>query len=96
VVDGRRARVTAGDQLADGRAVRVLTVVAQRSRQSPVPGAGFPLRGTGVAAVLDRVGGAGGTGELPRSTTASCATGGPIGEGRGRGEMRKSRSISSE
>ena len=43
------------DQLADGRAFRVLTVVDQWSRQSPMLEAGFSLRGTEVAAALDRV-----------------------------------------
>ncbi len=60
------------DQLADGRAFRILTVVDQWSRQSPMLEAGFSLRGTDVAAALDRVRGAGGTGGagvLPRSIT---------------------------
>jgi putative transposase len=65
------------DQLADGRAFRVLTVVDQWSRQSPMLEAGLSLRGTDVAAALDRVrgaGGAGGTGTLPRSITVDHGT----------------------
>lgn len=57
------------DQLADGRAFRVLTVVDQWSRQSPILEAGFSLRGSDVAAALDRVLAAGGAGVLPRSIT---------------------------
>ena len=43
------------DQLADGRPFRVLTVVDQWSRQSPMLEAGLSLRGTDVTAALDRV-----------------------------------------
>ena len=54
------------DQLADGRAFRVLTVVDQWSRQSPMLEAGFSLRGGDVASALDRVLA---TGAKPRSIT---------------------------
>ena len=43
------------DQPADGRAFRVVTVVDQWSRRSPIPEAGFSRRGSAVAAVLDRM-----------------------------------------
>jgi len=42
------------DQLADGRAFRVFTVVDQWSRQSPVLEVGFRMNGGTVAAALDR------------------------------------------
>jgi putative transposase len=59
------------DQLADGRPFRVLTVVDQWSRESPMLEAGFSLRGTDVAAALDRVLAAGAT---PRSITVDHGT----------------------
>ncbi len=59
------------DQLADGRAFRVLTVVDQWSRQSPILEAGFSLRGSDVAAALDRVLA---TGISPRSITVDHGT----------------------
>jgi putative transposase len=59
------------DQLADGRAFRVLTVVDQWSRQSPILEAGFSLRGSDVAAALDRVLA---TGSKPRSITLDHGT----------------------
>ncbi|MEQ4617140.1 MAG: IS3 family transposase, partial [Corticimicrobacter sp.] len=43
------------DQLADGRAFRVLTVVDNWSRESPVLEAGFRLTGDSVVQVLERV-----------------------------------------
>jgi putative transposase len=42
------------DQLADGRAFRVFTVVDQWSRQSPILEVGFRMNGGTVAAALDR------------------------------------------
>jgi putative transposase len=42
------------DQLADGRPFRVLTVVDQWSRQSPLLECGFSITGRDVAAALDR------------------------------------------
>lgn len=59
------------DQLADGRPFRVLTVVDQWSRQSPILKAGFSLRGTDAAAALDRVLS---TGTKPRSITLDHGT----------------------
>jgi len=59
------------DQLADGRPFRVLTVVDQWSRQSPILEAGFSLRGSDVAAALDRVLA---TGVKPRSITVDHGT----------------------
>ena len=41
------------DQLADGRPFRMLTVVEQWSRWSPIVEPGFSLRGSDVAAALD-------------------------------------------
>lgn len=59
------------DQLADGRPFRVLTVVDQWSRQSPLLECGFSLTGRDVAAALDR---AIGTGPAPRSITVDHGT----------------------
>ena len=59
------------DQLADGPPFRVLTVVDQWSRQSPMLEAGFSLRGRDVTAALDRVLAAGIT---PRSITVDHGT----------------------
>ena len=42
------------DALAEGRPFRVLTVVDQWSRQSPVLEAAVSMSGAGVAAALDR------------------------------------------
>lgn len=44
------------DQLADERSFRVLTVVDQWSRQSPILEPAFAIGGREVAAVLDRLG----------------------------------------
>jgi putative transposase len=59
------------DQLADGRPFRVLTVVDQWSRQSPVLEPALGIRGQDVAAVLDRVIG---RGPPPRSITVDHGT----------------------
>ena len=59
------------DQLADGRPFRILTVVDQWSRQSPILEAGCSLRGRDVAAALDRVLA---TGVTPRSITVDHGT----------------------
>ena len=59
------------DQLADGRAFRILTVVDQWSRQSPILEAAFSVRGGDVAAALDRAVAAGVT---PRSITVDHGT----------------------
>ena len=59
------------DQLADGRPFRVLTVVDQWSRQSPILEPGFSLTGRHVAAALDRALGAGAP---PRSITVDHGT----------------------
>ena len=59
------------DQLADGRSFRILTVVDQWSRQSPLLEAGFSLRGHDVATALDRVLAAG---IAPRSITVDHGT----------------------
>lgn len=54
------------DQLADGRPFRVLTVVDQRSRLSPVLSPALSIRSVDVARVLDAAIGAG---PVPRSIT---------------------------
>ncbi len=59
------------DSLTDGRAFRVLTVVDQWSRQSPVLEVGWSMSGAGVAAALDRAIGAG---RAPRSITVDHGT----------------------
>jgi len=59
------------DQLADGRPFRVLSVVDQWSRQSPVLEPALAIRGQDVAAVLDRVIG---RGPPPRSITVDHGT----------------------
>ena len=59
------------DALASGRPFRVLTVVDQWSRQSPVLEAGVSLSGASVGAALDR---AIGTGPAPRSITVDHGT----------------------
>ena len=59
------------DALADGRAFRVLTVVDQWSRSSPMLECGLSLRGSDVANALDR---AIGTGAPPRSITVDHGT----------------------
>jgi putative transposase len=59
------------DQLADGRPFRILTVVDQWSRQSPMLEAGLSLRGRDVVAALDRVLN---TGMRPRSITLDHGT----------------------
>lgn len=59
------------DQLADGRPFRVLTVVDQWSRQSPLLECGFSLTGRDVAAALDRAIGAG---PAPQSITVDHGT----------------------
>ena len=59
------------DQLADGRPFRVLTVVDQWSRQSPILEPALGIGGRDVAAVLDR---AIGTGPAPRSITVDHGT----------------------
>lgn len=59
------------DQLADGRPFRVLTVVDQWSRSSPILECGLSLRGSDVAAALDR---AIGSGPAPRSITVDHGT----------------------
>ena len=60
------------DALADGRPFRVLTVVDQWSRQSPVLEVGVSLTGQAVAAALDRV--LATTGAVPRSITVDHGT----------------------
>lgn len=59
------------DSLIDGRPFRVLTVVDQWSRQSPVREVGYSMSGAGVAAALDR---AIGPGPVPRSITCDHGT----------------------
>ncbi len=59
------------DQLADGRPFRVLTVVDQWSRQSPMLEPGLSLGGRDVAALLDR---AIGSAPAPRSITVDHGT----------------------
>ena len=59
------------DALADGRAFRVLTVVDQWSRQSPVLEVAGSMSGQTVAAVLDRVIG---LGPVPASLTVDHGT----------------------
>jgi hypothetical protein len=54
------------DTLADGRPFRILTVVDNWSRSSPVREAGFRMSGELVSQVLDRVLG---EGQRPRSIT---------------------------
>jgi len=60
------------DALADGRAFRVLTVVDQWSRQSPVLEVATSLSGQAVADALDRVLAA--TDRMPRSITVDHGT----------------------
>jgi putative transposase len=61
------------DAVADGRAFRILTVVDQWSRQSPILEGASRLSGASVAVALDR---AIGSGPAPRSITArSCCHG---------------------
>ncbi|GMV49554.1 MAG: hypothetical protein AMXMBFR67_10970 [Nitrospira sp.] len=59
------------DTLADGRPFRILTVVDNWSRHSPVLEAGFRMSGRSVAAALDRVLG---DGPGPRSITVDHGT----------------------
>ncbi len=59
------------DQFADGRPFRVLTVVDQWSRSSPILECGLSLRGSDVAAALDR---AIGSGPPPCSITVDHGT----------------------
>jgi putative transposase len=59
------------DALADGRAFRVLTVVDQWSRQSPLLEVASSMSGQTVAAALDR---AIGTGAVPASITVDHGT----------------------
>jgi putative transposase len=59
------------DQLADARPFRVLTVVDQWSRLSPLLSPGFSIRGQDVAEALDRVAA---TTPLPRSITVDHGT----------------------
>ena len=59
------------DTLADGRTFRVLTVVDQWSRQSPVLEVGTHLTGAAVATALDRAIGAG---AVPASITVDHGT----------------------
>jgi putative transposase len=59
------------DQLADGRAFRVLTMVDQWSRLSPILEVVQRVTGADVAAVLERVGE---RGALPRSITVDHGT----------------------
>jgi putative transposase len=59
------------DQLADGRPFRVLTVVDQWSRQSPILEPALGIGGRDVAAALDRAIGAG---PAPRSITVDHGT----------------------
>ena len=59
------------DQLFDGRPFRVLTVVDQWSRQSPILEVGFSLTGGSVVAALERVAA---TSALPVSITVDHGT----------------------
>ena len=59
------------DALADGRTIRVLTVVDQWSRQSPILEVGSSMSGHTVAAALDR---AIGSGPAPASITVDHGT----------------------
>jgi putative transposase len=59
------------DQLFDGRPFRVLTVVDQWSRQSPVLEPGFSLSGRHVVAALERIGA---STRLPASITVDHGT----------------------
>jgi putative transposase len=59
------------DTLADGRPFRILTVVDNWSRQSPVLEAGFRMSGEAVGQALDRVLG---EGPGPRSITVDHGT----------------------
>ena len=59
------------DTLADGRPFRILTVVDNWSRHSPVLEAGFRMSGETVSRVLDRVLG---EGQHPRSITVDHGT----------------------
>jgi putative transposase len=59
------------DTLADGRPFRILTVVDNWSRRSPVLEAGFRVSGETVSQVLDRVLG---EGPRPRSITVDHGT----------------------
>ena len=63
------------DTLADGRPFRILTVVDNWSRHSPVLEAGFRMTGETVSQVLDRVLG---EGQRPRSITVDSWDGIPI------------------
>lgn len=59
------------DAVADGRAFRILTVVDQWSRQSPILDVASSMSGASVAAALDR---AIGSGPAPRSITVDHGT----------------------
>jgi putative transposase len=59
------------DQLTDGRAFLVLTVVDQWSRSSPILRCGLSLLGSDVTQALDR---AIGSGPHPRSITVDHGT----------------------
>jgi putative transposase len=59
------------DTLADGRPFRILTVVDNWSRWSPVVEVGFRMSGASVSAALDRVLG---DGQGPRSITVDHGT----------------------
>lgn len=59
------------DALTDGRAFRILTVVDQWSRQSPILEVALSMSGAAVAAALDR---ALGSGPAPRSITVDHGT----------------------
>jgi putative transposase len=67
----RRSMDFVHDALADGRPFRVLTVVDQWSRQSPLLEVASSMSGQGVAAALDR---AIGTGRVPASITVDHGT----------------------
>lgn len=60
------------DALADGRQFRVLTVVDQWSRESPLLEVATAMSGRTVAEALDRV--LGGRGAIPRSITVDHGT----------------------
>ena len=60
------------DALADGRQFRVLTVVDQWSRESPLLEVATAMSGRTVAEALDRV--LGGRGVIPRSITVDHGT----------------------
>jgi putative transposase len=59
------------DTLADGRPFRILTVVDNWSRSSPILEAGYRMSGAGVSQVLDRILG---EGPSPRSITVDHGT----------------------